>query len=268
MHPGENLRELRSRLGITLREVEEESEKIAKVHGNPEFFVSNHWLTRLENTNSVPSVFKLFSLSAIYRIKFSDLVSLFGVDLDWLAKYQLDSPTQQTHLIDIEVQDPAKKVTFPVRFDRGFRAEETNLLSRMVEVWGEVPISLIQHLDIRHGRYGYVGLQDYSMYPLLRPGSFVQIDPNLRKVHGRFWRTELDRPIYFIELRDGYACSWCELQGNELLLVPHSLSPWPTRRFPVESAEIVGQVTAVAMRIADQPTDRPPDLFPQLPKRS
>jgi transcriptional regulator with XRE-family HTH domain len=267
MHPGENLKELRSRLGITLRQVEEESQKIARAHGNPEFFVSNHWLTRLENTDSIPSIFKLFSLSAIYRIKFSELSALFGVDLNLLAKYQLESPTQQTHLVDLEVSDPAKKAIFPVRFDRGFRVEETNLLSRMVEVWGEIPISLIQHLDIRHGRYGYIGLQDYTMYPLLRPGSFVQIDPHLRKVQSRLWRTELDRPIYFVELRDRYACCWCEQQGHELVLIPHSLSPCSTQRFSVDSAEVVGQVTAVAMRIVDS-NDRPPDPVPQLPKRS
>jgi len=45
----------------------------------------------------------------------------------------------------------------------------------MVELWGEVPIALIQHLDIRHSQYGYVGLEDYTLYPLLRPGSFVQM---------------------------------------------------------------------------------------------
>ena len=130
MHPGENLKELRSRLGITLRQVEEESQKIATAQGNPEFFVSNHWLTRLENTDSVPSIFKLFSLSAIYRVKFSELSSLFGVDLELLAKYQLESPMQQTHLMNLEVNDPAKKVIFPVRFDRGFRVEETNSTQR------------------------------------------------------------------------------------------------------------------------------------------
>jgi hypothetical protein len=57
----------------------------------------------------------------------------------------------------------------------------------MVQVWAEVPIALIQQLEIRRGRYGYIGLQDMTMYPLLRPGSFVLIDENLdiRASHGR-----------------------------------------------------------------------------------
>jgi hypothetical protein len=70
-----------------------------------------------------------------------------------------------------------------------------------------------------------------------------------------------------VELRDGYACSWCELQGNQLLLVPHPLSSCAIRQFLYGTdAEIVGQVTGIAMRIADA-IERP-DETPQLPKRS
>ena len=268
MQPGKSLKELRARLGITVREVEEESQKIADAQGNPEFFVSNNWLTRLENTNSVPSIHKLFSLSAVYRVRVSDLLPMFGIDLGLLEKYRIGNAPQHTHLIDLEEIDSAKTVTFPVRFDPGFRVEETNLLSRMVQVWGEVPVSLIRHLDIRRGRYGYIGLQDRTMYPLLRPGSFVLIDENLRDIHTSEWRAELDRPIYFIELRAGYACCWCERRGDQLALISHPLSSCPQRHFPAREAEIIGQVTAVAMRIVDPDLDDAPSkAAPQLPKR-
>ena len=130
---------------------------------------------------------------------------------------------------------------------------------------GEVPIALIQHLDIRHGLYGYIGLQDMTLYPLLRPGSFVQIDPRVRKVQPMRWRTEFDRPIYFVELRDGYACSWCELQDGYLLLLRHPLSPRAVRRLAHrQDAEIVGQVTAVAMTLAS-PLPPVPDAASRLP---
>ena len=269
MHPGKNLKELRARLGITVREVAEESQKIAEAQGNPEFFVSNNWLTRLENTDAVPSIHKLFSLSAVYRVKVSDLLPMFGINQSLLEKYQIETPPHHTHIVNLEETDSAKTVNFPVRFDPGFRVEETNLLSRMVQVWGEVPIALIQQLDIRRGRYGYIGLQDFTMYPLLRPGSFVLIDENLRDIRASHWRTEFDRPIYFIELRVGYACCWCETRGDELLLIPHPLSSRGHRRFPLNEAEIIGQVTAVAMRIVDPEAPAvPAKLPPQLPKRS
>lgn len=248
--------------------MEELSQTIAEAEGNDEFYVSNAWLSQIENKHSTPSIYKLFSLSVILRTRFTDLLLLYGVDVEKISKYELATPLQKTHLARVEVYDRERVVGFPVRFDRGFRAEKTNLLSRMVEIWGEVPISLIQHLDLRHGKYGYIGLEDYTLYPLLRPGSFVQIDDRQTKPHKIEWRTEFDRPIYFVELRDGYACSWCELHGSRLTLLPHPLSPCSIRQFtyPIE-AEIVGRVTAVAMRIVDY-ASRSADGPARLPKRS
>ena len=85
----------------------------------------------------------------------------------------------------------------------------------------------------------------------------MQIDshPN-RGVAGK-WRTEFDRAIYFIELRDGYACSWCEVRGSQITLIPHPLSGCMIRQFayPTE-AEIIGQVTGVAMRLVPSPDEQ------------
>ena len=265
--PSEQLKEIRSRLGITTREVAEFSQKIAEAEGNPEFHISNAWLTQVENSDSVPSIFKLYALSSIYHVKFTDLLLLYGVDLQRLSRNQLAAPLPETHLTNIEVYDQQRTVSFPIRFDRSFDVDNTNLLSRMVEVWGEVPIALIQHLDIRHGLYGYIGLHDMTLYPLLRPGSFVQIDPRVRKIQPMRWRTEFDRPIYFVELRDGYACSWCELQDGHLLLVPHPLSPRAVRRLAHGTdAEIIGQVTAVAMTLVP-PLPPAADAAARLPRQ-
>ena len=252
--PSEQLKNIRCRLGITTREVADFSQKIAEAEGNPEFHISNAWLTQVENSDSVPSIFKLYSLSSIYRIKFTDLLRLYGVDLQHLSRNQLAAPLPDTHLTNLEVYDQERTVSFPIRFDRSFDVDNTNLLSRLVELWGEVPIALIQHLDIRHGLYGYIGLHDMTLHPLVRPGSFVKIDPTVRKVQPMRWRTEFDRPIYFVELRDGYACSWCELQDGHLLLLPHPLSPRTVRRLAHGTeAEIVGRVTAIAMTLTPMP---------------
>ncbi|MGB2635903.1 MAG: helix-turn-helix transcriptional regulator [Candidatus Acidiferrum sp.] len=255
---GDQLRKLRIRLGITTRDVENLSQRIAEEEKNPEFQISNAWLTQLENSDSVPSIFKLYSLAAIYHVKFTDLLLHFGVDLQKTGHHQLIAPLPNTHLTTLEMYDVEKTVSFPVRFDRSFDLDNTNLLTRIVEIWGEIPIALLQHLDLRHSLYGYIGLQDFTLYPLVRPGSFVQVDQRVRKIQPQRWRTEFDRPIYFVELRDGYACSWCELQDGHLLLLPHPLSPCSVRRLDHgKDAEIIGQVTAVAMRLVDMPESSP-----------
>lgn len=252
MLPGEHLQDVRLRLGLSVRDVADRSERIAHEERNHEFEISTTWLFEVETSDSIPSVYKLYSLSVIYHIKFSDLLLLYGLDLEKATKHRMLMPGKQTHTTPIQVFDEERVATFPVRFDPGFSVEKTNLVSRIVEIWGEVPMGLIQHLDFRNSLYGYIGLQDYMLYPLLRPGSFVQIDPRIRRVHPVVSASEYHRPIYFVELRDRYICSWCELQGTRLILTPHPLSPCPTRlyEFPNE-ASIIGQVTAVAMRVVD-----------------
>jgi transcriptional regulator with XRE-family HTH domain len=268
MRAGEQLKDLRNKLGITTRDVEEYSRKIAETEGSEDFCISNAWLTQIENTDATPSVHKLFSLSVIYRTNYGELLALFGVELGQIAKYQFSMPLEKTHLTKVFAPDPSKSVTFPVRFDPGFRLEKSNLLSRMVEVWGEVPIPILQSLDLRHNLYGYIGLKDFTLYPLLRPGSFVQVDGARSEIQEGPWKSELERPIYFIELRDGYTCSWCELHENRLMVVPHPLSPCSIRQFVYpDEAEIVGQVTAAAMRLVNFSGDSSRGI-PKLPKQS
>ena len=113
---------------------------------------------------------------------------------------------------------------------------------------------LLQHLDLRKSMFGYVGLEDFTLFPIVRPGSLVQIDASQRKVVSKGWKTEYERPIYFTELREGYACSWCEIDRGQLLIIPHPESRREVRRYDYPSqAEIVGQVTAIRRSSDFQP---------------
>jgi hypothetical protein len=83
---------------------------------------------------------------------------------------------------------------------------------------------------------------------LLRPGSFVIVDVDQRKVVSTdSWPTEHHRPIYFLETRDGYACGWVQLKHRTLELIPHPLSGCPVREWPYpREVEILGRVKAMA----------------------
>jgi len=147
------------------------------------------------------------------------------------------------------------QVRMPTRLDPGFSLQKTTDLGRAIEQWGIVPISyLAQFADDRY-TYGYIGSEDFTMYPILPPGSFVQVDEAKNKVEevgeGR-WRSEFERPIYFVEMRDGYTCCWCSMKRDSIVLQPHPLSPASVRvlRHPQE-AEVLGQVVGVAMRLGD-----------------
>ncbi len=269
MDPGARLKEVRTRLGITTREVALYSKTIADAEGNNEFLVSGPWLTQIENEKTaLPSIYKLFTLASIYGLSYPQVLALYGVDTNKLKKYHAEMPIAKTHLAEYGSSEPPASLEIPIRFDAGLNLSKTNLLPRMIESWGTVPLEFIQHFDLRHRSYGFVGLKDYTLYPLIRPGSFVEIDPDVKKPRHGIARSEFDRPIYFVDLRNEYACSWCELVDDKLLLLAHPLSPVKTRifAFPKE-AEIIGQVTGVAMRIVLSLTESDDDTS-KVPSQS
>jgi transcriptional regulator with XRE-family HTH domain len=215
---GKRLKQLRERLGLTLRRVEMLSRRLAQEKQNQDFFISRGWLNNVEND--------------------------FGRDQAMFAPPKTQLAT--------DLPESEDTIVVPLQSREALRLDRTNLLSKLVEIWGEVPVRLIQHLDLRNGTYGFVGITDKRMSPIIRPGSIVQIDQNQRKVISVKWDNEYDRPIYFLELRGEYLCSWCELSGGYLSAIPHPNSRCAVRRFAYpREAEIVGRVVGVTMRLAE-----------------
>ena len=256
-------------MGITTREVADLSRTIADAEGSEEFLISSSWLTQIENEKAAfPSIYKLFTLASIYGWSYSEVLSVYGVETQRVKKYHAELPIARTRLTRSDSSEAPAQLEIPVRFDAGLQLSQTNLLSRMIESWGRVPVEFVQHLDLRNRLYGFVGMKDYTLYPLIRPGSFVEIDPDVKKPRRVVARSEFERPIYFVDLRNEYACSWCEVVEDELVLTPHPLSPVKTRifAFPKE-AEVIGQVTGVAMRIVPVLGD-PGEEISKAPSRS
>jgi transcriptional regulator with XRE-family HTH domain len=252
---GQQLKARRLRLGFTTREVERASHEIAEEKHNREYYLSHAWLTDIENGKFMPGIFKLYTLSAIYHCGFTELLSYFGLQIGDLSRDRASIEVPRTHLLDTADDMETPKVALPVEFKPEFQWERTNLLARVVERWDSIPVALLQHLDPRKSAYGYIGLEDDTLNPLIRPGSLVEIDPTERKVSPEKWKTEFDRPIYFVELRDGYVCSWCQVDRGHLMVIPHPHSRQIVRHFEYPSqAEIVGRVTGVAMRIVRERT--------------
>jgi transcriptional regulator with XRE-family HTH domain len=253
--PGRLLKAARERIGLSTREVERFTLNISRAILRPECAVSSAWISRIENGSVTPSIYKLYSLAAVYGVSVARLFSAYGLDLDNAVRMGLSLHPPRTSLVATTFYDPASMVPLPTSAEHGVRLESTNLLSAMLRDWRDVPIVAIAEIIAQKGMRsvcGYIGSEDFTMWPLLRPGSFVIVDNSQRKVRSQEWRTEYHRPIYFLETRDEYACGWAELRGDLLMLVPHPMSGCPTRvwAYPAE-VEVVGRVTAVATRLVD-----------------
>jgi transcriptional regulator with XRE-family HTH domain len=256
---GQQLRVTREQLGLTMREVESASMRIAAKHGNDEYTVSPSRLSDIETKGLLPSIYRFYSLAIIYRRDLREVLAWYGIDLNLsAADFQLSTPPK-SHVS--QTLQAADAVQMPVRLDPAFNLKVTSNLSRMVEAWGLVPLVYLAQFFSDRYTYAYVGTEDFTMYPLLPPGTFLQVDETKTKVIQGVWRSEYERPIYVVETRAGHVCCWCTLKGDQLVLQPHPLSPVAIRvmKHPQE-AEIVGQVVGIALKIGEwHPVESLPD---------
>jgi len=261
LNGGQRLRALRETLGYRMRDVELASNKIAQKFENEEFTIPPSRLSDIETKGIIPSIFRLYSFAAIYRREYRELLSFYGLELDGISADISFGHPQKSHLT--EALGNIRQVRMPTRLDPGFSLQKTTDLGRAIEQWGTVPMSYLAQFADDHYTYGYIGSEDFTMYPILPPGSFVQVDEASNKVGEGKWRSEFERPIYFVEMRDGFTCCWCSIKRDTIVLQPHPLSPVSVRvvRYP-QDAEVLGQVVGVAMRLGD--SDHPG--FQPVPK--
>jgi len=247
---GNELRRIRDQLGLTMRDVENAAVLISQRHGSEEYLIPPSRLSDIETKGVVPSVYRFYSLAAIYHKPVGSLLELYGVNINAVGSEWALSLPAKSHVVTLDEEQRACRI--PVKMDPGFDLRETSNLGRMIQQWGTLPLAMLSHLESPLYTYAYIGSEDLTMYPILPPGSFVQVDEAKRRVGERQWRSEYERPIYLVETRDGLTCCWCSLRLNALVLQPHPLSPVQVRilRHPQE-AEVIGQVVGVAMRIGN-----------------
>ncbi|MFY9559028.1 MAG: hypothetical protein WAQ52_02225 [Terriglobales bacterium] len=230
--------------------MESASAQIAQKLDNEEFAIPPSRLSDIETKGIVPSIFRLYTLAAIYRREYREFLAWYGIELDRMPGDLEFGQPQKSHVS--EALSNVDQVRLPMKFDPGFSLQKTTDLKRVIEQWGVIPMAYLSLLAEDRYTYGYIGTEDFTMHPIIPPGSFVQVDEAKNKIIEGTWRTEFERPIYFVEMRDGYTCCWCSLKRDSIILQPHPLSPTPVRvlKYPQE-AEVLGQVVGVAMRFGD-----------------
>ena len=247
--PGRRLRRIREFLRLKYRDVEEASQEIARHRRNQEFSIGLSRLADIENKGTLPSFYRLYSLCAIYGVDFEKVLKWYGIDLGELTSDAARLELSVTRPIDFAFPAGAT-AELPADIDPNLDLTKTLYLSPLVRRWGQLPFSLLRLLDLKKNRYAFIGTDDWFMYPVLPPGSFIQIDETKRRLSVDSWSEEYQRPIHLVEHRGGYFCGWCsERSGLLIVQAPSAAQQEPeVFRFPGE-ADIVGQVVAVAMRL-------------------
>lgn len=246
---GQRLRRARERLNLKFRDVEQASLQIAEKRGNPEFAILISRLSDIENQGTLPSLFRLYSLCCIYRLDLHEVMSWYGVPIDSMAEDVGAIEIEKTHAINFN-PDSGAAAMLPISLDPGIDLRRTFFVSEMVQRWGKLPLALLSGVDVSRFRYGFVGTEDWGMYPAIPPGSLLVVDDSKRRIQQSGWHSLSERPIYFVEHRDGFYCRWCSLKDGVLSLISDPASEYPVLSFPYPGdIEVLGQVVGVAMSL-------------------
>jgi transcriptional regulator with XRE-family HTH domain len=239
---GTRFRAIRLTWGLTLRDVEDRSEVLAKEWGNPAFQISASWLDRIERENRRLSAAKLIVLAAIYSISPEQLLALCSGAGDKAPDCRNVSRPNRTLLLTKGPLEEHARSWLPDSIATGPVPDETRLL----EPDGHLPSNY---------QRGIIGRRDKTMDPMIRPGSIVLINNQKKAIaHRREWKNEFDRPIYFLFTRAGYICGWCELDKNAewLTLAPHPLSYVLAQRWKYrKEVDVIGRVSVVMLHLEE-----------------
>ena len=128
--------------------------------------------------------------------------------------------------------------------------DPASAMRRLLNGWTDVPLLLMLDVDWDRGPLVLLGLSDRMMWPLLPPGSLLQLDANVRTIDGGSW-TEFERPVYLIEYRGRFHCCHAQRRGDTLRLISHDESQAsPSISVPFKEVRVRGQVTPIFRPLA------------------
>jgi transcriptional regulator with XRE-family HTH domain len=238
---GALLRSIRTEWGLSLREVRDRTEILAKRWGSPRYASSFSHLAKLELGQHEMKVSTLISLSHIYSKRPQTLLeTCIPAEYHPLVFEPLDGPNSTVLITEGRLQEHADRLQ-PLNGASPAIPENTSLLP------GEMQAERNRY------RRAMIGRKDRYLYPMIRPGAIITVDTHQRAIAShREWTNEFDRPIYLLYTRTGYVCGWCQLteEGRILNIVSHLMSKLDVLPLVYQKdVEVVGRVTAVAMSL-------------------
>jgi transcriptional regulator with XRE-family HTH domain len=236
---GSKLRAVRERLKLSRQDVEEETNRIAQLRGNPSCKISANWLYRVESGDHGIGGIKLLTLAYAYQLTVEELLALDDApDQPAEADWHLPVEPRQTLLLTPGPLDDLARLRLPDGYSsppkrtKLLQEESTSRVTRYVRA--------------------IVGKEDNRMYPLLHPGAIVLIDRHSRAVakHPNV-KNEFEIPIYFFETHDGPVFGWTSLGKNDILsILAHPCSGKSPLHFQYKhEIDVIGQIVGVQMWI-------------------
>jgi transcriptional regulator with XRE-family HTH domain len=241
---GKQLRTVRERLGLSLRDVALRSIEVATIRGSDRYQISASWLARIEsNPQHEIGAHPLIAVLALYSITLEELLAVDGpADMEEDAR-ALPRNEKETTLLTQGAAEVIARRLLPDDSHTNIPPENTGMLRHGAAK--------------RNGRFlrVVIGQQRNYLYPIVPSGSIALIDTHRRSLAVRGdVEIEVERPMFLLELRDGrYSCCWCEMVDRDesrAIILPHPTGRWRAIQIHLgKDASIRGQIVAVRIPV-------------------
>jgi hypothetical protein len=232
---GEDIRKSLQQLHVGIRKVDDWSRNHANKKHNGCLHISRYRLSEIGQNASDIRVAEIAELAQLCCVPFTEMLRRY---LSYYPELLTESElTPSTKLLD---EERARELLDSLSTENG----GMGVLCTDSSAKGRNAAREGLWTKPSHHVYGMVGMEDWTMWPLLPPGSIVRVDTRQKSIarHGS-WRNDYDRPIYFLEIRNGFACGWCDVCDRQLILTPHFLSPASPRALAIgRDVEVRGRV--------------------------
>ena len=210
----------------------------------PDFALNPGWINNIRQSGSIPSLRHLHAISVHMKLTFGGVLRIFDIDLDDLVRYEEMLNADRTRLVETYPFDRDRLVQVPSALAATAHFDRTAYIADLVQSWQRVPIRALRgsYWQREGFLYGKLGIADRMAWPVIPPGSYLQIAPLPNPV------TSLaPRAFYFLQHAKGYFCCRCSLKEGWLDLITNDSEYTGPFRFRYgHEVRAVGRITAFA----------------------
>jgi transcriptional regulator with XRE-family HTH domain len=236
---GSRLSIVRERLGLSLRDVASRSQEIADVQKSPHYHISASWLRRIESdSRHEVSALRLIALLEIYEMTLEELLAADPSLEETAATTASSLERRTTTLITHGLAEANARLLLPNDSHTALPPEHTQLLR--------------QGTSQRNGRFlrVFIGSDRNYLYPIIPAGTLALVDTHRRSLNLRVnVESEIQRPMFLLELRNGHICCWCEIvdkDDSRIVVLPHPCTRMRAIQLHLgKDASVRGQIVAV-----------------------
>ncbi|MGA2335023.1 MAG: helix-turn-helix transcriptional regulator [Terriglobales bacterium] len=246
---GRLLRDSRTNLRLSLREVAEMSRNTADLLGDERCSVSHSSLCDYELFNAPPRHFhKAITLCSLYGLQFHAFLKAIGIVLTEAGTEPI--PDHLVHrVLDTESIEKSDDNDIPGR--NGF-------LEHMLKRCEEIPFFLRESIgplsdldDASLDDFFWIGGKHDVLHPCLANGLFVLVNRREKRPMHFTSKPAWQQPVYVILRRDGtYLCACCGIENGTLVIHPYSQQFHRSEHLRYHhDAEVVGRIVTVARKL-------------------